>query len=111
MCRAIASAWLSPDGRSDRNRALVFLAEARNEDLADHAIKGPGLDCCEDHVDNCEPPTWMEERGVTREDIMAAFAWLRKISMIVPADDCLTHRTLSGAVPRSRRGRIPPKWV
>ncbi len=71
MCRAIASACLSPGSLKDRERMLAVLADGTDEELADDAIEGLGLDCRQDHA------TWMEERGVTREDIMRAFAYLR----------------------------------
>ncbi len=54
-----------------------ILAFKTNEQLAEDAINGLGLDCGGHYADKAEPPTWMDERGITREDIAAAFARLR----------------------------------
>ncbi|MEK4031626.1 hypothetical protein WOC76_21370 [Methylocystis sp. IM3] len=76
MCRAIASTWLSPVGLNNRERMLEFLADSTDEELADDAIKGFGLDRPEG--DNAELSTWMEDRGIIRNDIASAFARIRK---------------------------------
>ena len=77
MCRAIASSWLSPSGRNDRKQMDEILAFKTDEELADDAVKGLGLDCSEASSRNRQPCTWMEERGIIRENIVAAFARLR----------------------------------
>ncbi|MGJ0506549.1 MAG: hypothetical protein ACR652_05305 [Methylocystis sp.] len=78
MCLAIASTWLSPSGRNDRKQMDEILAYKTNEELADDAVKGLGLDCSEASSRNPQPCTWMEERGITRDNIVAAFARVRK---------------------------------
>jgi hypothetical protein len=78
MCRALAFTWLVPGSLCDRAHALAMLADATDVELADDAIEGLGLNCCRDsNATTAAPPTWLEERGVTRDDIAAGFAWLR----------------------------------
>ncbi len=78
LCEAIASTWLSPGGHNDREQASAILAFKTNEALANDAIMGFGLDCREGHANDPEQCTWMEDRGITRENIVAAFARIRK---------------------------------
>jgi hypothetical protein len=78
ICRAVALAWLSFGGRSDPKQVAAILAYKTNQELADDAIKGFGLGLRTDHAKGSKPLTWMEQRGVTREDIAAAFASLRR---------------------------------
>ncbi len=77
MCRALASEWLCPDCLNDRERMLAFLADATDEELADAAIEGLGLNFRDGHTHKTAPPTGMEQRGVTRDDIVRAFACVR----------------------------------
>jgi hypothetical protein len=79
MSRAVAFTWLAPGSLCDRAHALAMLADATDVELADDAIEGLGLDCRrEGNAAAAAPPTWLEERGVTRDDIAAGFAWLRE---------------------------------
>ncbi len=70
-------ALLSPGGLKDRDHVLAVPAEATDEELTDDAIESLGVNCREDHTDEVPPPTWMEQRGITRDDIVRAFACLR----------------------------------
>ncbi|MEK4031556.1 hypothetical protein WOC76_20190 [Methylocystis sp. IM3] len=78
LCRAIAATWLSESALKWQKQMATILAYKTNEELADDAVKGLGLVCCEPRSAKAERPKRKEQRGLTREDIAAGFAWVRE---------------------------------
>lgn len=94
MCDAIVEMWLCAHGKNKRADMLEALATMTNQQLADECIEGWGLDeeilgqwpCVPDLpldeqpelIGKWRPITWMEEREISRGDIVRAFGDLRE---------------------------------
>lgn len=77
MCRSIAEDWMTAGGHNPHRDIRKSLSDS-DEQLADECISGWGLNQPPEDAWPNQAPTWMEQRGVDRADIIAAFADFRR---------------------------------
>lgn len=78
MAAAIAGEWLSACGHNPREFMVEELRHHTDAELADDCIEGWALNQKPDWLGEENPKTWMEQREISRDDIVAAFADLRR---------------------------------
>jgi hypothetical protein len=76
---AIAYEWLTAGGLNGPDVIKELQADKTDAELARECIKGWGLDEPFDGSDDEDPPrSWMDERGITEEDLVEAFNQYRE---------------------------------
>jgi len=74
---AIAYEWLTAGGLNGPDVIKELQANQTDAELARECVKGWGLD--EPFDDDADPPhSWMDERGITEEDLVEAFNQYRE---------------------------------
>ena len=80
MTFAIAQAWLTASGKNRSSDVARFLDAQADAELADEAIQAWRLD--KHPYAGMDAPaaekTWMEQRGITRYDVIGGFAQYRQ---------------------------------
>lgn len=107
LCDGIASEWLHAGGLNDDADIASALEQYSDEELADEAIENWGLSIIDDEelrwaeVDEREPRTWMDEREIDRDMLVAAFDRFRDefritVDLINPWSGACVTRDISG---------------
>jgi hypothetical protein len=89
---AIAEAWMTANGSKSPNKVLHMLQNFDEEELVDECIKTLGMDQPDPHeskyIEDDAVPTWLEARGIERDNLIEAFYEFRKN---FTADDRITQ--------------------